>query len=315
MKAFVPSVLVRPMLATLIAISLHTLPVSSSPHQRFRSGIELVSVDALVTNGRTPVAGLTADDFDLRDNGVPQAIEQIALEQLPLRVAMSLDISTSVEGERLEQLRTAAVSIIHRLRPQDRASVSAFSHKLDRLIPLTGDRRQLLDAIGRLEAGGGTSLQDAAFAAIALRDAGPGRTLVVLFSDGVDTTSFLSEADVLRAAERSDVIVYPVGVRTTIPQGPRYDRRLAVINAQLEDRNTRFLRDLAGTTGGRVVMAEGDRAIGDAFGRVLDEFSSRYVLAYTPTGVPAPGWHRIDLTLKRKKGTITARRGYFGDGS
>ena len=74
----------------------------------------------------------------------------------------------------------------------------------------------------------------------------------------------------------------------------------------------RFLKDLAAATGGRLVVAEGDRDIGAAFGRVLDEFNSRYVLTYTPAGVTGQGWHRIDLKLKRKKGTVTARRGYFG---
>ena len=295
-----------------VAAALVTVTAFPSAGQRFTSGIELVSVDALVMNGRLPVSGLTAEDFDLRDNGVAQSIQQIAVEGLPLRVAMSFDISTSVEGERLEHLRAAARSIIQRLRPQDRASLSAFSHKLDRLVPLTGDRKQLLDAVGRLEAGGGTSLRDAAFAAVALRDESVGRTLVVLFSDGVDTTSFLSEPDVLRAAERSDVIIYPVGVRTTVRLGPRFDSRLATLVAQQEERNMRFLKDLAAATGGRLVIAEGDKDIGAAFARALDEFNSRYVLVYTPTGVTGQGWHRIDLKLKHRKGTVTARRGYFG---
>ena len=295
-----------------VAAALVTVTAFPSAGQRFTSGIELVSVDALVMNGRLPVSGLTVEDFDLRDNGVAQSIQQVAVEGLPLRVAMSFDVSTSVEGERLEHLRAAARSIIQRLRPQDRASLSAFSHKLDRLVPLTGDRKQLLDAVGRLEAGGGTSLRDAAFAAVALRDESVGRTLVVLFSDGVDTTSFLSEPDVLRAAERSDVIIYPVGVRTTVRLGPRFDSRLATLVAQQEERNMRFLKDLAAATGGRLVIAEGDKDIGAAFARALDEFNSRYVLVYTPTGVTGQGWHRIDLKLKHRKGTVTARRGYFG---
>jgi VWFA-related protein len=299
---------------SFVAAALVAVAVLPSAGQRFRSGIELVSVDALVMNGRLPVSGLTAGDFELRDNGVAQSIQQVAVEGLPLRVAMSFDISSSVEGERLEHLRAAALSIIQRLRPQDRASLSAFSHRLDRLVPLTDDRKELVDAVGRIEAGGGTSLRDAAFAAVALRAEGVGRTLVVLFSDGVDTTSFLSEPDVLRAAERSDVIIYPVGVRTIVRLGPRFDSRLATLVAQQDERNMRFLRDLAAATGGRLVVAEGDKDIGAAFARVLDEFNSRYVLAYTPTGVTGQGWHRIDLKLKHKKGTVTARRGYFGSG-
>jgi VWFA-related protein len=310
---------VRPSLATIAAViaallGLSRTLASSSAAQRFKSGVEVVNVDALVTNGRTPVTGLTVEDFELRDNDVPQAISQIALEQLPLRVALSFDISTSVEGERLRQLRAAAVSIVQRLRPQDRASLVAFSHRLDRLVPLTANRTELMDAVGRLEAGGGTSLRDAVFAALASKSTEQGRTLVVLFSDGVDTTSFLSEQDVLRAAERSDVIVYPVVVRTFVPVTPQYDAAMARLNTQQEHYNSRFLRELATATGGRLVVAEGDRDIGAAFAGVLEEFNSRYVLAYTPTGVAAPGWHRIDVKLKHSRGTVTARRGYFAEG-
>jgi len=298
--------------AVIAATVVLSTPIGlASAGQRFRSGVEVVNVDALVMDGRTPVAGLIAQDFELRDNDVPQSIEQIALERLPLRVAMSFDISASVEGERLQQLRGAALSIIGRLRPLDQASLVAFSHRLDRLVPLTDDRKLLKEAVGRLEAGGGTSLRDAAFAAVALKGAGPARTLVVLFSDGVDTTSFLTEPEVLRAAQRSDVIVYPIAVRTTVPIGPRHSRGTAHLNAEYQEQ--KFLRELAAGTGGRLVIAEGDRDIGPAFSRVLDEFNSRYVLAYTPAGVTAPGWHRIEVKLKQKKGTITARRGYFAD--
>jgi VWFA-related protein len=280
--------------------------------QRFSSGVELVTVDALVMNGRSPVGGLTAADFELRDNSVVQAIQQVSLEKLALRVALVLDVSGSVKGERLTNLQTAATSVISRLRTQDRASLSVFSHRLQNLVPLTDKREPLLAAIRGLEAGGGTALRDATFAALALRETTPGRTLVVLFSDGVDTSSFLSEADVTRAVQHSDAIVYPVGVRVVSPVlSQRPDPKRISANIDQEKRDTRFLREVADLSGGRLVFAEGNRDIGAAFARVMDEFNSRYVLVYSPTGPKVPGWHQIDLRLTTKKGTITARRGYL----
>ena len=260
--------------------------------QRFSSGVEVVTVDALVTDSsRVPVRGLTPQDFELRDNGALQSIQSISLEALPLRIVLSLDVSASVAGPRLDQLRAAAASIAGRLRPGDRASIQTFTDRVTSLTPMTGDRGQLVAALKGLRGGGGTSLRDAVYAALASQPRAPGRTLVVLFTDGVDTSSFLTDAAVLQAAERSDAIVYPV-------------------SAGAPPEST-FLRALAAATGGRVMPAEGDSAIGAAFSRILDEFNSRYVLWYTPTGVASGGWHTIDLTMARASATIIARRGYF----
>ena len=93
MTAKVPRLLVTVAQLTVLAMAT-VFPAG----QRFKSGIEVVSVDALVMNGRLPVSGLTAEDFDLRDNGVAQSIQQVAIEGLPLRVAMSFDISDQRGG-------------------------------------------------------------------------------------------------------------------------------------------------------------------------------------------------------------------------
>jgi VWFA-related protein len=284
--------------------------LSAQPPQRFRSSAELVAVDVLVSDGRRPVAGLRAANFELLDNGVRQSIEQLQLEQLPLNIIMVLDTSVSVEGQRLASLQRAATAVVDRLRKGDRVAVIGFSHRLELWSALTADQPQLREAIAALKADGSTALRDAAFAGIALRGSDQGRALMLLFTDGVDTASFLDERRVLASARRSDVVVYPIGIReeaslrrfgsawvTQLPTGPPADDR--------------FLKALADETGGRVVYAERDRDLGPAFARVLDEFSSRYVLGYAPTGVSAIGWHRVEVRLKNARGKVTARRGYF----
>ena len=295
----------------IAALTSLTLGAQEAPVQRFRSRADLVAVDVLVTDGRRPLTGLSAGDFEVLDSGVAQKVEQLHLAQLPLSIIMVLDGSWSVEGERLTALKKAASDVVDRMRKEDRGAVISFSHRLELRSALTADRRQLGDAISSLTADGSTALRDAVYAGFALRGSDAGRALMLLFTDGVDTASFLDERRVIEVARRSDVTVYPIGVRdepTVVARGGRLWVDPASSSAPTDDR---FLKALAEETGGRVVYAERSRDIGSTFARVLDEFNSRYVLGYTPTGVPAAGWHRIDVKLKTRKGTVTARRGYF----
>lgn len=280
------------------------------PRQRFRSTSELVAVDVLVMDGRRVVTGLTAADFVLLDNGVAQNIEQLHVERLPVTVIMVLDVSWSVAGERLDQLKKAASALVQRLRAEDRAALIAFSHRLEMKSATTADRKQLQDAIASLVAEGSTALRDAAYAGFAVRATDAGRALMVLFSDGVDTSSFLDERRVLEVARRSDVTVYPIGVREE-PVLTQSRGRVIVTGRDELPTDDRFLKALAVETGGRLVYADRNRDLGPTFARVLDEFNNRYVLGYAPTGVSGAGWHRIEVQLKNRKGMVTARRGYF----
>src|SRR5215204_4303339 len=195
----------RLLLAALASMCAVTLAAQAPA--RFQSTAALVMVDVLVTDGRQPVTGLTLNDFELLDEGVPQKIEQLYVEQLPVNVIMVLDTSGSVDGERLTSLKRGASTIVKRLRRSDRAAVVAFSHRLDLRAPLTGDPQALQTSITALTADGSTALRDAAFAGLALRAANATRTLLLVFSDGVDTASILDETRVLEIARRSDATI------------------------------------------------------------------------------------------------------------
>jgi VWFA-related protein len=291
------------------AAAAFVVALSSTASGQFRSATELVSVDVLVTDGRSPIAGLTAADFELTDNGVPQTVEQIYVEQLPVNVVMVLDSSGSVRGERLRSLQAGALAIIDRLRPRDRAALVSFSHRLDLRAALTGDIATLRRSVDTLDANGSTALRDAAFAALAIRTAEATRTLVLLFSDGLDTASILSEDRVIEIARRSDAIVYAIGIR----QAP-VRRRGQLLRLRTETpTDDRFLQRLSRETAGRLLNAEQNRDIERTFARVLDEFNSRYVLGYAPRGVAGSGWHRLEVRLKKRNGTVLARRGYFAE--
>jgi len=276
------------------------------PQERFRSTAEMVVVDVLVMDGRRVVTGLTAADFELFDSGVPQTIRELYLDELPMTVIMVLDTSGSVEGERLEALRRAALALFDRLRPGDRAAVMTFSHRLRMPEDVTPDVARLRTAVAALQAGGATALRDAAYAGLALTGAEAGRTLLLLFTDGVDTASLLDDERVLSMARHSSATVYAVATRE-LP-----DVKLWGPSAPPAT-DDRFVTSLAQQTGGRVMYAEGNRDIGPAFERVLAEFKSRYVLGYTPAGVSGRGWRPVDVRLTKRRGTVLARRGYFAE--
>jgi VWFA-related protein len=306
----------NPRAATVLGCAV--LAAALSPPQRFTSRAVGVRVDVLVVNGRQPVTGLTARDFELRDDGVVQEVAEIDHEQLPLNLILVFDTSTSVAGPRMEALLDAGRALIGQLRDADRVAVLSFASHVALLAPLTPSRDQVHAAFRGLHAEGTTSLRDAAFAGLALRDEDPGRTLVLIFSDGADTSSWLTPSKVIDVARRTDAVVYAIATgreESVISTGvsPTGERSGTARRTILVKDAGEFLESLAEETGGRVSFASSNADLRSAFTQTLAEFRDRYVLSYAPAGVAATGWHRLDVRLKGKKGKVTARRGYFAE--
>jgi len=302
-----------------LALTLIGIAATSSllAQTRFTSGTAAVRVDVLVTHRNQPVTGLTAADFELRDNGVLQRITDVSQETLPLNVICVIDLSGSMSGGPLAQLKDATLAVVDALDQLDRAALVTFTQRLRLHAPLTGDRERLRALIARVEAGGATSVIDAAFAGLALREADDGRTLMLLFSDGRDTASWLTARAVLDAARRTDVVIYPVTLAVYIPAptvnrsgfstaDPRQAQAVAIAEV-----GERLLKAFADETGGRLVYANNEATLRSTFIHVLSEFRQRYVLSYTPDGVSGESWHTVDVRLKGKSGQVKARRGYF----
>jgi Ca-activated chloride channel family protein len=283
--------------------------------QRFAVTIDGVAVDVLVTRDRRPVKGLTAADFRLRDNGVPQRVESVMIEDVPITLFLVLDVSDSVKGDLLARLESAAKAAAAALRPDDRVGLMTFSDRVRMIVAPPSDPKMLAGHLATLEAGGATTLYDATFAAVALRRRIPGRTLVLVFSDGDDTASWLDPLDVLKAAQHSDIVVHAV----TRKRGFRYpsgedagtrgiERSRFAAEPQLFGRL--YLSQLVEETGGSVFIADSS-GLEEAFARVVNEFRSRYVLTYSPRDVAPAGWHAIEVTLNGRKADVKARRGYL----
>lgn len=271
------------------AVSAAAIPDAQTP--RFSSGVEMVRVDVLATEKGRPIAGLRAADFEVRDNGVPQQLDLVSFERLQLNVVLVLDLSSSVKGDRLDDLRKAGRTLLGRLKPEDNAALLGFNHAVVQGSGLTKERARLLQMLGAAQPAGDTALIDATYTGMIVGESQPGRALVMVFSDGLDVSSWLPASRVLDVARRSDAVVYGISMKGTRPA---------------------FLEEMTNLTGGRLLDVE-SRNLSGTFVEVMNEFRERYLLSYAPRGVEPGGWHTLDVRVKGRKATIKARPGYLSD--
>jgi VWFA-related protein len=150
----------RVSLSVIVCLALSaTLPAQQAPV--FSSRVTNVRVDVLVTDAGATVRGLTPADFEVRDNGVPQQVELMAVEEVPLNIALALDMSGSVSGERLTHLRAAAKSVVDALKPDDKVALLTFTGSVYVRTVLTADRDRVRRGLDEASSGGDTALVDA----------------------------------------------------------------------------------------------------------------------------------------------------------
>jgi VWFA-related protein len=256
----------------------------------FRARTAGVRVDVLVTRSGRPVRGLTVDDFVLLDNGVPQVLKSADLEEVPLHTILALDTSESLSGSRLPSLVRASQALLDELKDTDGVTLLTFHRRLDLLAYQSRDRVALPAALARLRSGGATSLRDATYAGLTLPTSAIERALLLVFTDGRDAGSWLSEAAVLDAARVSSAVAYGV----VIPD---------------DDSSIEFLEQVVDLTGGRLLRVNRND-LRSSFQEVLAEFRARYLLTYAPSDV-TPGLHSIEVRLRSGRGEVRARRGYI----
>ena len=262
--------------------------------QTFSSRTLGVRVDVLVMDGAKPVAGLTARDFELRDNGVLQRVEVVDSTDVPINTVLALDTSASIRGARRSDLISAGEALLDGLRPVDRAGLVTFSHAVTSAVAPTPDLKVVREALRDIVPRGRTSIMDGVYVALMSTLDQPGRFLVLVCTDGSDTTSWLRQEEVAAASQRANAVVYAV--------------------TPGDGRRSPALKRLADATGGELLQVESSRDLRAAFQRILSAFRSRYVLAYSPEGVPPGGFHKLEITVPRRSVTVKARAGYVGLG-
>jgi VWFA-related protein len=280
------------MIRAVVALALLGSTSVLATQPTFSARIEGIRVDVLVTDSsRRPLRGLTAADFTIRDNGVPQEVDVVSFGESSLNVGLAFDLSESVAGAPLTRLQAASQALTAELQPADRLALVTFDHVVTLRCALKSSRACVTDALAEAKPTGETALVDGVFAGMVVGESDAGRSLLMVFSDGLDTASWLSADRVLDMGRRSDVVVYPIASK-----GARPD----------------FLDELASLTGGRVHEVGWNDDLSDTFRAILDEFRYRYLITYTPKGVAKDGWHKLDVRVNRSGARVKARPGYQG---
>jgi Ca-activated chloride channel homolog len=285
------------------------------PAAQFTSSVSLVEVYATVTD-RTGVAvtDLKGDAFEVFENGQRQEVTVFTAGEMGLSVAVALDRSFSMAGERLTAMSRASEQFLLALRPADQAMLIGIGSRVDVLAPLAADRAAGLRALTTLDAFGSTSLHDAIIRALDEIQPASGRRALVLLSDGVDRYSRASENDVIERARRGDVLVYPIAIGTRRPP---------------------LFAELASATGGRSEHVRDLKRLPDTLKSIANELRAQYLLGYTSSRTSAsasadasptasrtatttaaeatgtPEWRSIRVSVRRPDVTVRARPGYW----
>jgi Ca-activated chloride channel homolog len=270
----------------------------------FRSGVELVTVTASVNDRRgRPVTDLGPSDFELFESGIRRRIVEFRHQDGPISVALLFDVSGSMSvGGKLEAGREAAASVLGLLRPGvDSAALFTFDSSLREAHPFTTEHLKVQSALGGLAPFGGTALYDA-IAQTAERVAAEARSAraVIVVTDGIDTSSRLTAAEVSGVASSIDVPVYIITVISPVDLPGRDEGPDSVYGS---------LADLARWTGGEVLTTTVPAEVSRAARRVVTEMRHQYLLAFEPGG--EPGWHRVEVRIRSKDFRVRARSGYF----
>jgi Ca-activated chloride channel family protein len=267
---------------------------AAAVYGQFTSGVQLVEVYATVTDRQGAlVTGLGASDFEVAEDGVPQAISAFAAGEFPLAVAVGIDRSFSMTGPRLTTAKVGAQAFVQALRPDDQLMVLAIGSGADVVAPLSADRAAARRAINAIDAWGTTPLYDGTLAALDAIQHAKGRRALVLLSDGADRGSETNAAALVDAVRRRDVLVYPVAIGAAGPP---------------------LFAELAAASGGRSLTGVYAKILARDLTLLARELRSQYLIGYAPLPRPradTPQWHAIDVRVRGADVRVRARDGYF----
>jgi Ca-activated chloride channel family protein len=276
----------------------------------FRSGVDLVTVSATVRDGKGRlVKDLSKKDFEVIDRGERRIISEFRSDRAALSLAILFDVSGSMDtADRATAAKFAAHHLINQLEDgRDEAGLFAFDSRLREVAPFSVDTRALKGALGEVDPFGATSLHDA-IAAAAERVAArlmPRRAVVVL-TDGIDTASRLTPAQVSAKAAAIDVPVYIIAVVLPIDD-PGSDRATPGARRTAPE-SIGTIEDLARWTGGALYYSSTSSSAYQASRAVVDELRHLYLIAFEPGA--APGWHPIEIRTSQKDFVVRTRGGY-----
>ena len=278
----------------------------TDPRARIRSEVSLVSLltSVLDKDGR-PAVGLTQDQFDVYEEGVKQKIETFEPEtQQPLDLALMIDSSLS-EIKDLEFEAEAGSRFIQKLvRPGDRLAVYEFADAVTQIAPFSSNVQMLQSALRHIVPGDGTALYDAVYLGAQALGRNPAgrRRVIVLVTDGGETTSRADFETARRAALRADVLLYTILVRVVKNESGR------------NTAGEHALETIADSTGGAIYFPNGTAELDAIFNRIDRELRTQYRLGYYPNPRPPDGTYRNLEVRINCECRVRSRKAYYSGG-
>lgn len=314
---------------------------------KVETNLVTMPVSVLDRDGRF-ISGLQQKDFQIFENGVQQKVEYFQSVEQPFTVILLIDVSPSTQFQ-IDEIQDAAIAFVNQLRRDDKVQVISFDERVHVLSPVTNNRQVLRNAILQTEFGDGTSLYEAVDFVIERQlQQIQGRKAVVLFTDGVDTTSRRANYQTtIRQSEEAEAIFYPIRYDTQSDMNGgwgrggggypnRYPRRQQggggwgrVLGTVLGGGNARigggggsgstsneyetgkkYLEDLARNSGGRSFEARND--LNAAFSGIAEELRRQYSIGYYPETVGKVGDRKlIRVRVMRPNLVVRAKTSYI----
>ena len=278
-----------------------------------RVAVNLVMVDATVKTKAGQILGdLKKEDFELREDGAAQKVDIFSRDELPLNVALVLDLSDSIEPF-LGPLRDAANTALGALKPDDEVALFTFSTEAQLRVPFTKDKSEIAKQISGFQVGGATNINDGIFVAAKylLRAPPKGRRVIILISDDVATYSGGEGThDIITELIASDAVLYNLKI-------PGYNPPGTMLHAAME-KGLVNLRAVMDQTGGEVFNVQDVAHLDAVFGALIDRIKTRYTLGYYTKATAAEGKaHKLDVRLassfgkKGKDYVVLCKNGFY----
>jgi Ca-activated chloride channel family protein len=274
--------------------------------QDFRVGVDTVSLSVtLLDEDDRLVTGLPVENFTVYEDGVEQDIQYFAHGELPLKMVILLDVSSSMR-QKIEMAQEAAIGFVESLTPGDEVQVVEFGNRVLTLVEFTKDFDAVASAIRSTTVAGATALYNAIYISLkdleAYRRDELDRRAIVVLSDGNDTRSVLGFEDVKEQARKSNIIIYAISLRAS--------------EADLEKekyRNAKYELDiLAEESGGVSYAPEELDDLAGVYDDILVELKSQYTLGYVSTNSEHDGkWRRLQVVSAAPGTRVRTREGYY----
>ena len=297
----------RPLLIAA-SLSFWLAPALPAQSATFRVDVNLVKILATVKDPSGQLIGtLNKEDFSITDNGIPQqvAVFEHHTEQ-PLSIAILLDTS----GSTAKELKYETDSVARFLRalfsegnPEDAVELLTFNYQIIRQNNFTHNPLSIERSLKTLKGEAGTCMYDAIYWASKDLERREGRKVIVMVTDGGDTTSAKDFHTAVQAAQLADAVIYPILV---VPIANEAGRNVGGENA---------LTTMSQWTGGRVFAPTVGAALDRAFADIIRELRTQYLLGFYPKDVPftKDRFHRLEVKVRRADLQVKARNGYYGE--